>query len=62
MENVEHYKLDSTSDLSLFMKKKPAVVLEHLKSSQALPLMSNNGTEIRGRLLESMTQQLTKLY
>jgi hypothetical protein len=33
MENVEHYNLDTKSDLSLFMRKKPAVVLEHLKSS-----------------------------
>jgi len=54
--------LSSEEDLVHFMLQKPSVVLEHMKTSQALPLHLGEGKDIRGRLLENMTQQLTKLY
>lgn len=62
LEQPESYQLTSTADLAMFMRKKPAVVLEHLKNPEALPLFPGIGHEIKGRLLENMSMQLTRLY
>ena len=52
------YKLDDLTYLRPLMNKKPAVVLEHLKTHRALPILADEGKDVHGKLIRGMDQQL----
>lgn len=60
VEHPEPYGVTEIAELKKLMNSKPTVVLEHLRSSSALPLLVGQDLQIKSKILKNLTEQLSQ--
>lgn len=62
MDTPDTYSLVETKVLAPLMNAKPVVLLQHLRTPNALPLHMGQDRRIKSRILDDATEQLNKVF